>query len=162
MASHEYTPFEGKHSDVTGAVLHGFYAVYGVLGFGFSEQVYENALVVELRRGGLEVRHQVPLPVYYHSDLVGEYVADLVVRNSVIVELKSAQRILPAHEAQLLNYLRATPIEVGLLLNFGPRPGHIRRVYDNARKTTATWRPQVAPVSGDARTRSRGASETGR
>ena len=123
------------HADLTDAILRVFYKqVYAALGYGFLEKVYENAMVYELRLAGLEVEQQVRIDVYYREILVGEYFADLVVNNCVIVELKATSTLLPQHEAQLLNYLRATEFEVGLLLNFGPKPIHRRKIFMNSRK----------------------------
>jgi len=129
-----------KHSDITDKILHVFFKkVYHQLGYGFLEKVYENAMVLELRRMGLKVEQQVPINVHYGDDVVGVYYADLVVEDVVLVELKAAKSIDPAHEAQLLNYLRATPYEVGLLLNFGPKASFKRKSFDNYRKRTKTW-----------------------
>ncbi len=102
--------------------------------------MYENALVVELRKRSLLVTSQQKIAVYYADEIVGEYYADLIVEEKVILELKAVETLLPQHEAQLLNYLRATPYEVGLLLNFGPKPKHLRKSFDNNRKKM-TWRP---------------------
>jgi len=96
-------------------------------------------MVIALREAGLRVQQQVRIPVYFHGHLVGEYFADLLVEEAVIVELKSVSQLSREHEAQLLNYLRATPYEVGLLLNFGPRPDFCRLAFDNERKTV-TWK----------------------
>ena len=126
---------EGKHSDVTGQIIGAFYDVYNSLGYGFLEKVYENALAIELRRRGLTVELQKQIQVFYRGQLVGEYFADMVVADLVVVEIKAAKTIVSQHEAQLLNYLKATHYEVGLLLNFGPKPGHRRKVYDNELKT---------------------------
>ncbi len=132
---------ELKHKDVTEKILHAFYKiVYPQLGYGFLEKVYENAMAIALTSMGLKVEPQVEILVYFQDQVVGEYFADLVVNDVVIVELKAASRLLPEHEAQLLNYLRATPYEVGLLLNFGPKPDFKRKAYENHRKTT-TWKP---------------------
>ncbi|MBK8466191.1 MAG: GxxExxY protein [Chloracidobacterium sp.] len=120
-----------KHSDITGAIIRSFYTVYNSLGYGFLEKVYENALLIELREVGLIVEQQKPINVFYKDQLVGEYFADLIVSNTVIVELKTAVTISRSHEAQLLNYLRATDIEVGLLLNFGPTAEYKRKIFDN-------------------------------
>ena len=129
-----------KHSDITDKILHVFFKkVYHQPGYGFLEKVYENAMVLELRRMGLRVEQQVPINVYYGDAVVGVYYADLVVEDAVLVELKAAKSIDPAHEAQLLNYLRATPYEVGLLLNFGPKASFKRKSFDNHRKRTKTW-----------------------
>ena len=129
-----------KHSDVTSKVLRAFFKkVYHQLGYGFLEKVYENAMALELRRMGLKVEQQAKIDVYYAGKVVGEYFADLVVDDVVIVELKATRSILKEHEAQLLNYLRATPYEVGLLLNFGPKPEFRRKAYDNERKASRSW-----------------------
>ncbi|MEW5938900.1 MAG: GxxExxY protein [Chloroflexota bacterium] len=129
-----------KHKDITDKILHAFFkVVYPQLGYGFLEKVYENAMVIALTALGLKVQQQVKITVYFQGQIVGDYVADLLVNDLVIVELKAVNRLLLEHEAQLLNYLRATPYEVGLLLNFGPKPTFVRRAYDNDRKTT-TWK----------------------
>ena len=131
-----------KHADVTDKILHAFFKkVYPKLGYGFLERVYENALALELRRAGLTVEQQARIKVHYDGVILGEYYADLLVDDVVIVELKAIQRLGPEEEAQLLNYLRATPYEVGLLLNFGPRPDFRRKVFDNANKPSITWVP---------------------
>jgi GxxExxY protein len=96
--------------------------VYNLLGYGFLEKVYEHSLTSEFRRSNLHVQNQVPIKVYYKFELVGEYFADIVVNNLVILELKAAETLVEEHEAQLTNYLRATDKEVGLLLNFGKKP----------------------------------------
>jgi GxxExxY protein len=130
---------DGKHADLTKKIIGAFYKVYNTLGYGFSEKVYENALAHELRKLGLEVEQQARIVVYYEGEVVGEYQADLVVNDVVIVELKAARQLADEHEAQLLNYLKATPIEVGLLLNFGPKADIKRKVYDNERKGSLEW-----------------------
>ncbi len=130
-----------KHADVTDVILSAFYEVFNHLGYGFLEKVYENALAAELRMRGLSVGQQVPIPVYYKERLVGEYVADLVVEGKVLVELKACKEICEEHEAQLLNYLKATAFEVGLLLNFGPKPTFKRKAFDNNRKGSLSWLP---------------------
>jgi GxxExxY protein len=131
--------FELKHKDITDKILHAFFKiVYPQLGHGFLEKVYENALRIALETMGLKVEQQEKIDVYFQGKIVGEYFADLLVENVVLVELKAVSRITEEHEAQLLNYLRATPCEVGLLLNFGPRPDFRRKAFDNQRKTI-TW-----------------------
>ena len=122
------------HKEITGKILEAFFNVYNELGYGFLEKVYERAMQIELKKLGVSVTAQIPIPVYYDEILVGEYYADLLVENKVIVELKAANGIVDQFEAQLLNYLKATEIEVGLLLNFGPEPQHLRRVFSNTRK----------------------------
>ena len=128
-----------KHAEITDKIIAAFYKVYNTLGYGFLEKVYENALVIELRKQGLEVVAQAPVTVFYEEHVVGEYFADLFVANAVIVELKAAKDLADEHEAQLLNYLKATPHEVGLLLNFGPQPQFKRKAFENTRKE---WRIQ--------------------
>ena len=128
-----------KHHDVTDLIIKAFYIVYNTLGYGFSEKVYENAMILELRRMGLKVVQQAPIRVYYAGELVGEYFADLLVADAVIVELKAVQMLAQLHEAQLLNYLKATSYEVGLLLNFGAKPQVKRRAFDNERKGGLSW-----------------------
>ncbi len=123
-----------KERDLTARVIGVFYEVYNELGHGFLESVYEGALEIALRQAGLGVLRQSPIEVRFRGIVVGEFRADLIVEGRVVVELKAAKSIDPAHEAQVLNYLRATPIEVGLLLNFGPKPEFKRFAYDNARK----------------------------
>ena len=131
-----------KHRDITEKILYAFFkVVYPGLGYGFLEKVYENALAIALRQLGLKTEQQAKIFVYFAGQIVGEYYADLLVENCVIVELKAAQCIALEHEAQLLNYLRATPYEVGLLLNFGPKPEFCRKAFDNDRKITQTWKP---------------------
>ena len=125
---------EYKHSDVTDRIIGVFYDVYNVLGYGFLEKVYERAMVMRLEKAGLTVRPQEEIDVYFDDELIGHYVADLVVNDVVLVELKAADKLATEHEAQLLNYLRATDIEVGLLLNFGNEAKVVRRAFDNHRK----------------------------
>lgn len=133
------TQVELKHKDITEKILHAFFKiVYPTLGYGFLEKVYENAMVIALTTLGLKVQQQARIVVHFQGQVVGEYCADLLVEDVVIVELKAVSRLLTEHEAQLLNYLRATPHEVGLLLNFGPKPDFQRKAYDNSRKFP-TW-----------------------
>ena len=113
---------------VTEAVIGAFFAVYKELGFGFLETVYENALAIALRHKGIEVIQQPAIDVYFRGNRVGEYRADLVIPRRVIIEVKASSTLTTSHEAQLLNYLKATGIKVGLLLNFGPKPQFKRRV----------------------------------
>jgi GxxExxY protein len=123
-----------RHSDLTELVIGTFYEVYNELGQGFFENVYEQAMLIALKAKGLEIQNQVPVPVWFRGQKIGFYEADLVVAGVVLLELKACRALDPSHEAQLLNYLRSTTIEVGLLLNFGPRP-HVRRfVFQNERK----------------------------
>jgi GxxExxY protein len=131
--------FEGKHSAVTEKVIGAFFKVYNRLGDGFAEKVYENSLAIELRKLGLQIEQQKSITVYYEEYNVGEYFADILVNGTVILELKAVRHLLDEHEAQLLNYLKATTIEVGLLLNFGSKAEYRRKVYDNELKGTLTW-----------------------
>ncbi|HET7144459.1 MAG TPA: GxxExxY protein [Anaerolineales bacterium] len=123
-----------KHSDVTEQIIGAFYAVYSTLGYGFLEDVYIKAVVIELKRRGLIPNTEQPIEVFYADQLIGKYYADVVVNDLVIVELKAVRVLVAEYEAQLLNYLKATPYEVGLLLNFGPKPETKRRSFDNSRK----------------------------
>lgn len=123
-----------KEEHLTRQIIGAFFRVYNRLGYGFLEKVYERALAIELREKGLRVVCQKPVKVFYEGRMVGDYFADLVVEDSVIVELKAAETLHPAHEAQLVNYLRATEIEVGLLLNFGTKPQFSRKVFTNDKK----------------------------
>ena len=122
-----------KHRDVTEQVIAAFYQVYNSLGWGFLKKVYENALVIELRKRGLRADPQARIDVLYDGFQVGEYYADVLVECCVVVELKAAEGIAPEHEAQLLNYLKATDIDVGMLLNFGPKPQFRRKIFETAR-----------------------------
>ena len=119
------------HEEITDVILKSFYSVYNQLGYGFLEKVYENALLIELTENGLFCEKQHPIKVNYNGTTVGEYFADIMVENSVIVELKAAEFIVEEHELQLINYLRATEIEVGLLLNFGKKPVFKRKIFTN-------------------------------
>jgi GxxExxY protein len=130
---------ETKHKDLTELIIKAFYAVYNTLGYGFLEKVYENAHAIELRKLGFKVEQQARIAVYYAGQVVGEYFADLLVNDTIIVELKASRALAPEHEAQLLNYLKATSYEVGLLLNFGPEPQIKRKIYDNERKGGLSW-----------------------
>ena len=123
-----------KHSDLTEQIIGAFYAVYSVLGYGFLENVYVKALVIELKNRGMNAQKEFPIEVYYAGQKVGEYYADLIVNDLVILEIKAVKSLIDEHEAQLLNYLKATPYEVDLLLNFGPKPETKRRSFDNTRK----------------------------
>jgi GxxExxY protein len=134
-----------KHAGITEKILGAFFAVYNELGHGFLESVYRNAMRLALRELGLEVEMERPVPVWFRGHDVGDFRCDLVVNGCVILELKTAERLDRAHEAQLFNYLRATDIEVGLLLNFGPKPEFKRVVFDNPRKEIRVH-PRVSAV----------------
>jgi len=123
-----------RHQDLTDGIINAFYHVYNTLGFGFLERVYENALAYELRKRSYTVVQQAAIKVTYDEVVVGEYYADILVNGIVILELKSVDVIGKDHESQLVNYLRATDIEIGLILNFGPNPQVRRKIYDSARR----------------------------
>jgi GxxExxY protein len=131
--------FEGKHSELTGRILGAFFQLHNELGFGFSEKVYESALEVLLNELGMNVERQKEICVYYHGKVVGNYKADMVINDVVLLEIKSVEKLIDAHDAQLLNYLKATELEVGLLLNFGRQAEFHRKIYDNPRKGSLSW-----------------------
>ncbi len=122
------------HKDLTDIILKTFYEVYNELGYGFLEKVYQNSLLIELRNKGLNVIPQKKIKVYYKGNEVGEYYADLIVEDKIVLELKAVEYVVEEFENQLLNYLRGTDCEVGLLLNFGKKPEFRRKIYDNKRK----------------------------
>jgi len=123
-----------KHKELTEKIIRVFYKVYNKLGYGFLEKVYENAMLFEFNIEGIPAVSQFAIKVLYENEIVGEYFADILVDNKVIVEIKASRNLALENEAQLLNYLKATNIEVGLLLNFGSSPEIKRKVYDNSRK----------------------------
>ncbi len=122
-----------KHTDVTGKIIKAFYKVYNTLGFGFLEKVYENAIFIGLSHSGLFVKRQQRIKVFYEMEEVGDYIADLMVDDKVIVELKASEALCKEHEFQLINYLKATEMEVGLLLNCGKKPEFRRKIFSNNR-----------------------------
>ncbi len=117
------------HSDLTDKIISCAYDVYNQLGHGFVEKVYENAMMLKLPQKGLEVAQQAPIKVYFEEKIVGEYFADILVNNKVIIEFKAVSAISKAHEVQLVNYLKATGIRVGLLINFGEKLKITQRVF---------------------------------
>ena len=123
------------HENITKKIIEAYYKVYNSLGYGFLEKVYENALKIELKRTNLKVDQQKNVKVFYNEFEVGDYFADLIVEDLVIVELKAAESLCEEHEAQLINYLKATNLEVGLLLNFGKKAEFKRKVFSNDRKS---------------------------
>lgn len=129
MADPEIGDF--KHKETSEKIIKAFYKVYNVFGHGFLEKVYVAALMMELQKVGLRARREIPIHVYYDGQVIGEYAADIIVEDCIILEIKAAKGLSIDHEAQLLNYLKATKIEVGLLLNFGPKPEVKRRVFNN-------------------------------
>ena len=120
--------------ELTGRVIKVFYKIYNALGYGFIESIYHNSMIIELVSEGLRVETEKPIAVYYGSNVVGTFEADLVVQDKVILELKAKESLHQAHEAQLTNYLRATDIELGLLLNFGRKPEFKRKYFSNSSK----------------------------
>lgn len=122
---------EYLYKDLTSKIIGCFYEVYNGLGYGFLEKVYENALKYELEKKGFKVEKQKPITVFYDKIKVGEYYADLIVDDAVILELKAAESLFEEHKYQLINYLKATNIEVGLLLNFGKKPEIRRKIFSN-------------------------------
>jgi len=123
-----------KYKELTEKIIRIFYKVYNKLGYGFLEKIYENALMIEFRKEDIPACPQFPIKVFYEHEMIGEYYADVIVDNKVILEIKATSGLAKEHEAQLLNYLKATDIEVGLLLNFGPQPEVKRKAFDNSRK----------------------------
>jgi len=132
-----------KYKEITDIILRSFYETYNELGDGFLESVYENALYIVLTGYGLCVERQKDISVFFRGKVIGDFKADLIVNEKIIVELKAVRTLAPAHEAQLINYLKATNIEVGLLLNFGRKPKFKRFVYDK-KKISDDQRRSVA------------------
>lgn len=122
------------HQDITERIIKCFYDVYNTLGFGFLEKVYERAMCIELSTSGLHILNQQAIKVHYKGHVIGDYNADIIVNQSVIVELKAVEVLVEEHELQLINYLKATNIEIGLLLNFGKKPEIRRKIFTNDRK----------------------------
>ncbi len=123
-----------KHSELTSIIIKEAYYVYNYFGFGFLESVYEKALEIRLKKAGLKVICQGKIKVYFEEEIVGVFNSDLLIENTIIVELKAVETLHPRHEVQLVNYLKATEIEVGLLINFGSEIKIIRRVFSNEKK----------------------------
>lgn len=130
----EALPAGLKYAELTEKIIGVFYDVYNEIGHGFLESTYAMTMAIALEEVGLSVAREVPVPVWFRGRKVGQYFADMLIDNIVILELKAARSLESAHEAQLLHYLRATDIEVGLLLNFGIRPQFRRLLFDNERK----------------------------
>ena len=127
------------HSDVTRDIISAFYTVYNELGYGFLESVYHAAMMEELRQLGRSAQSEHPINVYYRGTVVGHFFADIIVEKCVIVELKTVKELAPEHYQQMINYLKATRYEVGLLMNFGPEAKYDRKVYGNRRKGSLVW-----------------------
>lgn len=125
---------EFKHKELSSKIIEAYYNVYNVLGYGFLEKVYENAMMIELKKMGLNALRQQPVTVFYEEHVVGDYFADIIVEGKIILELKAGEKLHIKHKAQLVNYLKATNIEVGLLFNFGPEPQFSRKIFSNADK----------------------------
>jgi GxxExxY protein len=122
------------HEEMTEKIIKAYYKVYNTLGYGFLEKVYENALAIELRKAGFKVEQQKNVKVYYEGEVVGDYYADILVDAAIIIELKSVDKLVDDHKAQLINYLKATEIEVGILLNFGRTTDFKRAIFSNSAK----------------------------
>ena len=122
------------YKELTEKIIGIFYKVYNNLGYGFLENVYENAMMIDFKKENIPAVSQYAIKVFYEDEIAGEYFADILVDDKVIVEIKAVKNLAIEHEAQLLNYLKATDKEVGLLLNFGPKPKIKRKVFDNNRK----------------------------
>jgi GxxExxY protein len=123
-----------KYEEITEKIIQAFYKVYNTLGYGFLEKVYENAIFIELTAMGFKTERQKRILVYYFGNVVGDYNSDLIVEDVIAVELKANECLVEENENQLINYLKATNIEVGLLLNFGKKPQVKRKIFDNDRK----------------------------
>ncbi|MFT5753977.1 MAG: GxxExxY protein [Flavobacterium sp.] len=119
------------HQELTKNIIGVYYDVYNELGYGFLEKVYHKAMLIELHKRGYVIESEKKLNVYYKNEIVGEYVPDIIINESVIVELKCVEYLIETHENQLLNYLKATNCEVGLILNFGKDPQFIRKIFTN-------------------------------
>lgn len=134
--------FEGKHSDLSDKIIKIFYEIHNELGYGFNEKVYQKAFGIALREIGLKVDEQISIKVYFRGQVVGEYFADMIVNDLILIELKAVEHIIAEHEAQLLNYLKSTEIEVGYVMNFGKSAEFKRKVLDNNRKGSLSWTKQ--------------------
>ncbi|MCZ7355514.1 MAG: GxxExxY protein [Candidatus Methanoperedens sp.] len=122
------------HAEITDKIISAFYKVYNTLGYGFLEKVYENAINIEIKNMGLCTSQQRSIKVYYENQEVGNYFADIVVNDQIIIEIKAAESLRDEHKAQLINYLKATDKEVGMLLNFGKKAEFKRTIFTNDRK----------------------------
>lgn len=119
------------HQELTKSIIGIYYNVYNELGYGFLEKVYHRAMIIELNENGYEVEHEKKIEVFYKNEVVGTYIPDLIINKSVILELKCVEYLIEAHENQLINYLKATECEVGLVLNFGKDPQFKRKIFTN-------------------------------
>lgn len=132
-----------EHEELTGKIIGCAYRVYNTLGYGYLESVYENCMVIELRKLGLAVEKQFPITVVYEGEVVGSFIADLFVQNCVMVELKSIRTLHPIHEVQLVNYLKSTGVDTGLLINFGESKVEVKRKH---RELPSARIPVLHPV----------------
>lgn len=123
-----------KYSDITEVIIKAFFNVYNKLGYGFLEKVYENSMMIELKKFGLNCEKQKQINVFYDGQNVGEYFTDILVNDCIIIELKAAESLCEEHECQLVNYLKASSVEVGMLLNFGKKPQFKRKVFTSEYK----------------------------
>ena len=119
------------HQELTKSIIGIYYNVYNELGYGFLEKVYHRAMISEVNKNGYEVEHEKKIEVFYKNEVVGTYIPDLIINKSVILELKCVEYLIEAHENQLINYLKATECEVGLVLNFGKDPQFKRKIVTN-------------------------------
>ena len=117
------------YSDITEKIIKCFYKVYDELGAGFLESVYEKALLIELTNIGLRYESQKAIKVRYKGNVIGNFIADIIVEDKIIIEIKAIEKMIPKHEAQIINYLKATGIELGLLVNFGSELEFKRRIF---------------------------------
>jgi GxxExxY protein len=131
------------HAEITDKIINSFYKVHNTLGYGFLEKVYENALVIELKRADMNVSQQQNIKVFYENQIVGDYYADLIVNDSIILEIKAAENLRADNRAQLINYLKATDKEIGLLLNFGKSAEFKRVIFTNDRKDLTEIKQQI-------------------
>ena len=120
-----------KFEETTEKIIQAFYKVYNTLGYGFLEKVYERAMLIELAKLNLKCENQIPINIFYEGKVIGEFFADILVEDKIIVELKAISKLTKQDESQLLHYLNATDKEIGLLLNFGPKAEIKRKAFDN-------------------------------
>jgi GxxExxY protein len=116
-----------EYNDLTEKIIGCAYRVYNKMGFGYLESVYEKCMLIELRKAGFDIESQKPIRIQYEGEVVGDFIADILVNDTVILELKSVRKLVEAHEVQLVNYLVATGKPVGLLINFGETKVAVKR-----------------------------------
>jgi len=122
------------HKEITEKIIQAYYKVYNTLGYGFLERVYENSMMIELKKMILNADKQYAIKVFYEGEIVGDYFADILVEGTIIIEIKAATQLKKEHMIQLRNYLKATDVEVGLLINFGEKPEFKRIFFENIHK----------------------------